>query len=103
MFNRILRRIKDFGNRILESRLFVLILVFCILSAILISRLFYLQIVKGDYYLENYKMQIRKTREIPEPAAISTTGTEIFSHTMNWLIPSRLKIRLLPEVRRTKP
>ena len=41
------------------------ILVFCILSAILISRLFYLQIVKGDYYLENYKMQIRKTREIP--------------------------------------
>ena len=65
MFNRILRRIKDFGNRILESRLFVLILVFCILSAILISRLFYLQIVKGDYYLENYKMQIRKTREIP--------------------------------------
>ena len=65
MFNRILRRIKDFGNRILESRLFVLILVFCILSAILISRLFYLQIVKGDYYLENYKMQIRKTREDP--------------------------------------
>ena len=65
MFNRILRRIKDFGNRILESRLFVLILVFCILSAILISRLFYLQIVKGDYYLEHYKMQIRKTREIP--------------------------------------
>ena len=64
MFNRILRRIKDFGNRILDPG-------FCADPGILylirhlISRLFYLQIVKGDYYLENYKMQIRKTREIP--------------------------------------
>ncbi|HAX51909.1 penicillin-binding transpeptidase domain-containing protein [Muricomes intestini] len=58
-------RIKDAINRIVKSRLFVLVLVFCVLFAILINRVFYLQIVKGQYYLDNYKLQIRKTREIP--------------------------------------
>lgn len=58
-------RIKDTAYRIVKSRLFVLIVVFCILFAILINRVFYLQIVKGQYYLDNYKLQIKKTREIP--------------------------------------
>ena len=57
-------RIKDTIYRIVKSRLFVLILAFCILFAVLINRVFYLQIVKGQYYLDNYKLQIRKTREI---------------------------------------
>ncbi|CUX50525.1 penicillin-binding transpeptidase domain-containing protein [Clostridium sp. C105KSO13] len=58
-------RIRDIIYRIVKSRLFVLVLVFCVLFAILINRVFYLQIVKGKYYLDNYKLQIRKTREIP--------------------------------------
>lgn len=58
-------RIKDAAYRIVKSRLFVLILAFCILFAVLINRVFYLQIVRGQYYLDNYKLQIRKTREIP--------------------------------------
>ncbi|MBA4698768.1 MAG: penicillin-binding protein [Ruminococcus sp.] len=57
-------RIKDAIYRIVKSRLFVLILAFCILFAVLINRVFYLQIVKGQDYLDNYKLQIRKTREI---------------------------------------
>jgi len=31
----------------------------------LIGRLFYLQIVRGEDYLENYELQIRKTRTVP--------------------------------------
>ena len=58
-------RIKDAIYRIVKSRLFVLILAFCILFAVLINRVFYLQIVKGQYYLDNYELQIRKTREVP--------------------------------------
>ena len=65
MFNRIWNRIKENARQLLDSRMFVLILVFCILFAILVSRLFYLQIVKGEYYLNNYELQIRKTRTIP--------------------------------------
>ncbi len=57
-------RIKDAVYRIIKSRLFVLILAFCVLFAILINRVFYLQIVKGQDYLDNYKLQILKTREI---------------------------------------
>ena len=44
MFN----RLKDSILEVLKSRLFVLIVVFCILSAILIQRVFYLQFVKGE-------------------------------------------------------
>lgn len=65
MVNRIWNRIRENVRQLLSSRLFVLILVFCILFAILVSRLFYLQIVKGEYYLDNYELQIRKTRTIP--------------------------------------
>lgn len=62
MFN----RIKEWIMEIIKSRLFVTVIAFCVLFAILIQRVFYLQIVKGQYYLDNYKLQIRKTREVPE-------------------------------------
>lgn len=58
-------RTKHTIYRIVKSRLFVLILAFCVLFAILINRVFFLQIVKGQYYLDNYKLQILKTRDIP--------------------------------------
>lgn len=57
-------RMKDAIYRLIKSRLFVLILVFCVMFAILINRVFYLQIVKGQYYMDNYKLQIKKTREV---------------------------------------
>ncbi|MDD2979207.1 MAG: penicillin-binding transpeptidase domain-containing protein [Hespellia sp.] len=57
-------RIKDTFFQILKSRFLVLVIAFTALSAVMIGRVFYLQIVKGEYYLNNYKLQIRKTREI---------------------------------------
>lgn len=57
-------RIKEAVYQVVKSRLFVIIIVFSIMSAILIERVFYLQIVKGQDYLDNYKLQIQKTREI---------------------------------------
>lgn len=68
MFRFIIKRgrqqLKKLKKTIVESRLFVLILVFIVLFSILIGRLFYLQIVMGEYYLDNYKLRIRKTRTI---------------------------------------
>lgn len=49
---------------LVKSRAFVLILVFVVLFAVLSQRLFYLQIVKGGDYQENFTLQIKKTREI---------------------------------------
>ncbi len=55
---------KNFIKTIVSSRLFILIVVFCILSSILIQRLFTLQIVNGQDYLDNYRLTIKKTKEI---------------------------------------
>ena len=52
----------------------MLILVFCLSSSILIGRLFYLQIVKGEDYLQNYELSIRRTRS-REQEEIFMTGT----------------------------
>lgn len=87
MFN----RIKEWIMEIIKSRLFVTVIAFCVLFAILIQRVFYLQIVKGQYYLDNYKLQIRKTREVPGQEETFMTGMENCSPTMNWHILLRLR------------
>ena len=58
------KRIKSGIVEVLKSRLFVAVIVFCIMSAVLIQRVFYLQIVKGQEYVENYKLQIQKTKDV---------------------------------------
>ncbi len=56
--------IKEFFANIFKSRLNVLIALFCILTFILVQRLFVLQIVEGEDYLENYTLSIRKVKVI---------------------------------------
>lgn len=60
----LLDRIKAGIIEIVKSRAFVVMIVFCILSAVLVQRVFYLQIVKGQDYLDDYKLQIQKTKEV---------------------------------------
>ena len=57
-------RVKSGVSRFVQSRGFVAIIVFCVLSAILLQRVFYLQNVKGQEYLDDYKLQIQKTKEV---------------------------------------
>lgn len=54
-------------KNIFKSRLVVLIALFSVLSLIIVGRLFHLQIVNGQDYLDNYTLSIRRT--------ITTTGT----------------------------
>ena len=56
--------IKDFFATVFKSRLVVLIALFCVLSFVIVFRLFHLQIVNGQNYLDNYAMSIRKTKTI---------------------------------------
>ena len=62
MFRRIIDRIKEAVEYLMSSRLIVLIIVFCLTSSILIGRLFYLQIVRGEDYLENYAAANKKDK-----------------------------------------
>lgn len=60
----ILERFKEWIVGVFKSREFVLGVVFCILSAVLIQRVFILQIVNGQEYLEDYTLKIQKTKEV---------------------------------------
>ena len=64
MFNSLFHNIKEFFANIFKSRLVVLIALFSILFFVLVQKLFVLQIVKGEDYLENYTLSIRKTKVI---------------------------------------
>lgn len=57
-------RIKSAIIGIVKSRLSVVVIVFCIMTAILVQRVFVLQIVNGQRYLDDYKLMIQKTREV---------------------------------------
>lgn len=54
---------KEFFATVFKSRLVVLIMLFSVLSLIIVCRLFSLQIVKGQDYLDNYTLSIRRTIE----------------------------------------
>ena len=47
-----------------KSRLLIMAIITCLLFATLLQRLFVLQIVEGQYYLDNFRLQIRRDREI---------------------------------------
>lgn len=55
-------RLKAGVAELFRTRIFVVVIVFCVLFSILVGRLFDLQIVNGQQYLDDYKLQIQKTR-----------------------------------------
>lgn len=57
-------RLKARVIEIVNSRAFVVMIVFCVLFAVLVQRVFVLQIVNGQEYLDDYKLQIQKTKEV---------------------------------------
>ena len=56
--------IKEYVIAFFKSRLFVLTAVIMILFGILLQRVFVLQIVNGEEYLNNYVLKIEKQREL---------------------------------------
>ena len=57
-------KIKEVVSKVLKSRLLVLTIIMLILSFLLLSRVFRLQIINGQEYLDNYTLKIEKTREL---------------------------------------
>jgi penicillin-binding protein 2 len=64
LFKSILSQIKKGFVYIAQSRLLLVAVVTCLLFALLIQQLFYLQIVQGQHYLDNFRLQIRREREL---------------------------------------
>lgn len=57
-------RMKYYVQELFKSRMIILIGFFLLLFGILVHRLFVLQIVNGEEYLENYTLRIMKTKEV---------------------------------------
>ena len=57
--------LKESFLNFVTSRVFVLLLIFLTFSGILLARIFYLQIIRGEEYAEDFTMQIRKEVNIP--------------------------------------
>lgn len=57
--------IRDAIIGFITSRYFVLILVYCFLGFVLIYKLFSLQIINGETYLNEFTLKIKKERNIP--------------------------------------
>ena len=53
-------KIKEVFANILKSRILVLTIIMCILSFLLLWRVFNLQIINGQEYLDNYTLKIEK-------------------------------------------
>lgn len=59
-----LSNFKEYILEIIKSRLFILVVIFLLLFGLLVNRLFHLQIVEGETYVNNFNLKIRKEREI---------------------------------------
>lgn len=54
--------IKNFSKKLISSRLFILSLAMLGIFAILMQRIFVLQIINGKEYMDNYTLRIQKER-----------------------------------------
>ena len=59
-----LKSLRDAVIGFITSRIFVMILVFSVLTGVITYRLFDLQIVKGGEYLSSFRMIIRKEKSL---------------------------------------
>ena len=57
--------LKDFLKSFFSSRLFVLSVIILLMGAVLLHRLFTLQIINGETYQEEYALKIKKEKVLP--------------------------------------
>lgn len=78
------KNVKSSLSRGVKSRIIVLIVVFVLMSALLIQRLFSLQIISGESYLNDFAMSIKKER------TLNSTRGEIYDCNGELLAYNRL-------------
>ena len=80
---RLFKRICEGLYNLLTSRLLLLFIIFVGMAVLLIYRLFDLQIVNGESYVDNFRLMIQRERITEARVEISMTETEICSPTMS--------------------
>ena len=91
MFKNIVSNLKYYLNKIINSRIGIVSAVFVIFAIILIARVFYLQVIRADYYMNNYIQRTEKT--------VYTEGTRgnIYDRNGNVLAYNKLAYSVIME------
>ena len=83
--------VKEFLKNLISSRVFILGILFLVGGGVLISRIFYLQIVNGAYYQDNFQLKIIRER------SISATRGNIYDRNGNLLAYNELAYSVVIE------
>lgn len=86
-----LKKIKEGLLNVITSRLFLLYIVLIVMAVALVYRLFYLQIINGDSYLNNFQLKIQKQK------VISGTRGNIYDRNGNLLAYNELSYSVVIE------
>lgn len=83
-----MKEVFEYIVSLLKSRIFPMILVFIIMISILVHRLFVLQIVNGDSYVEDLSSSIKKDMSVVAARAnVFMTEMVCFLPIMTYLMP----------------
>ena len=82
-----MKEVFEYIVSLLKSRIFPMILVFIIMISILVHRLFVLQIVNGDSYVEDLSSSIKKDMSVVLREAVFMTEMVCFLPIMTYLMP----------------
>lgn len=91
------RNIRDALGNIIKSRTFILSVVFVVLFGILLQRVFYLQIVKGNEYQDSFSLKTK--REV----SLTSTRGDIYDRNGEVLAYSELSYSVTIEDNGTYP
>ena len=103
MFDELLEIVKEFFKKLFSSRLFALSVIFTVMFAGLLGKLFQMQILDGSEYQETYMQRTEKTSPHRGPGATSMTETATGWLIMSWLIPSPYRTWGLSQAQLTQP
>ena len=84
-----MKEVFEYIISLLKSRIFPMILVFIVLISVLVHRLFVLQIINGDSYVEDLSSSIQKDMSVAAQEVVYMTVMVYFLHIMICHMQSR--------------
>ena len=78
--------IRKRASKVIPPRLVVLLVVIVLMAAILIERLFYLQIIQGESYQENFSLSIKRANVKSSRGIYDRNGKAIAYNELSYCV-----------------
>lgn len=95
MFDDLKEYLREWFKKVITSRLFVLAVVFCLMSSALVMRLFNLQIIKGEEYQDAYTAMTEKVIKTASTRGniYDRNGNVLAYNELHTTLPYRIPVR----------